>query len=99
MYWLGRHTPPELHDDNRAAHASAAYTANLKLTGFSTSGDPALTTNLSNFSGLAAGNGDTFTASLNTANHTATGTKTLSFRFNWPIIAVCPARAATTAGA
>jgi hypothetical protein len=64
--------------DNRAAHTSAAYTANLKLTGFSASGDPALTTNLSTFSGLAAGNGETFTASLNTANNTTTGTKTVT---------------------
>ena len=30
---------------NRAANTSAAYTANLKLTGFTASGDPALTTN------------------------------------------------------
>ena len=41
--------------DNRAAHTSAAYTANLKLTGFSTSGDPALTTNLLDFQRLGGG--------------------------------------------
>ena len=40
---------------NRAANTAAAYTANLKLTRLHDSGDPALTTNLSTFSGLAAG--------------------------------------------
>jgi hypothetical protein len=39
----------------------------------------ALSTNLSTFNGLAAaGNGNTFTASLNTANYTASGTNTVT---------------------
>jgi uncharacterized repeat protein (TIGR03803 family) len=58
---------------NLAANTSAAYTANLKLTGFTSRGDAAFSTNLSTFNGLAAGNGNTFTASLNTANYTTTG--------------------------
>ena len=58
---------------NRAANTSAAYTANLKLTGSTANGDTALTTNLSTFNGLAAGSGTTCTASLNTSNYTTTG--------------------------
>ncbi len=66
---------------NLAANTSAAYTANLKLTGFSNSGDPALSTNLSTFNGLTANsgsNGNTFTASLNTSNYTTTGINTVT---------------------
>jgi uncharacterized repeat protein (TIGR03803 family) len=63
---------------NRAANTSAAYTANLKLTNFSTSGDSALTTNLSTFNALAAGSGTTCTASLNTSNYTTTGVTTIT---------------------
>jgi len=63
---------------NLAANTSAAYTANLKLTGFSTGGDPAFSTNLSVFNGLAAGNGNTFTASLNTSKYTTTGINTVT---------------------
>ncbi len=63
---------------NLAANTSAAYTANLKLTGFATGGDPALSTNLSTFNGLSAGNGNTFTASLNTSNYTTTGINTVT---------------------
>ncbi len=63
---------------NRAANTSAAYTANLKLTGFSTRGDAALTTNLSTFGGLSAGGSNTFTASLNTANYTTSGLTTIT---------------------
>ena len=41
---------------NLAANTSAAYTANLKLTtGFTTTGDGAMSTNLSTFNGLQAG--------------------------------------------
>ena len=64
---------------NRAANTSAANTAHLKLTGFTPpSGDSALTTNLANFNGLAAGSGTTCTVTLNTSNYTTTGTKTIS---------------------
>jgi uncharacterized repeat protein (TIGR03803 family) len=71
---------------NLAANTSAAYTANLKLTGFATSGDPAFQTNLAPFGGLTAGyppagggsNGNPFTASLNTANYTTTGINTVT---------------------
>ena len=63
---------------NRAANASAAYTANLKLTGSTASGDAALNTTLSNFKGLAAGKGNTYTASLNTSGYTTTGIKTIT---------------------
>ena len=64
---------------NCAANTSAAYTANLKLTGFTASGDAALTTTLPpTFNGLTAGNGNTYTASLNTANYTTSGSKTVS---------------------
>ena len=60
---------------NVAQNTSAAYTSNLKLTSFSATGDPALTTNLSTFNGLTAAsgsNGMTYSASLNTANYTTT---------------------------
>ena len=64
---------------NLAANTTAAYTANLQLTGFSTSGDTALTTNLSAFRNLAASSsGNTFTASLDTSSYTLTGTKTIT---------------------
>jgi uncharacterized protein YjbI with pentapeptide repeats len=64
---------------NRAANTLAAYTANLKLTtGFTATGDPALSTNLSTFGGLAAGSGNTFTTSLNTGNYTTTGINTVT---------------------
>ena len=64
---------------NRAAKTSVAYTANLKLTpGFTTTGDGALTTNLSTFNGLTPTNGTTCTASLNTSNYTTTGITTIT---------------------
>ena len=63
---------------NRAANTTAAYTANLKLTGSTATGDAALTTNLSTFSGLTADNGNTYTASLNTSNYTTTGSGMVS---------------------
>ena len=63
---------------NLAANTSAAYTANMKLTGFTATGDSALATNLSTFNGLTAGNGNTFTTSLNTANYTTTGINTVT---------------------
>ena len=63
---------------NLAANTSAAYTANMKLTGSTTSGDPAMMTNLSTFNGLTPGNGNTFTASLNTSNYTTSGTSTIT---------------------
>ena len=63
---------------NRAADTSAAYTANLKLTGFAATGDSALTTTLSPFGGMAAGGYVTYTASLNTSNYTTTGITTIT---------------------
>ena len=70
---------PEFHDLQSGGEHVGGYTANLKLTGFAASGDPALTTNLSTFNGLTAGNGNvTFTASLNTSNYTTTGIKTIT---------------------
>ena len=63
---------------NQAPNTSAAYTANLRLTGFAASGDAALSTNLSTFNGLAAGIGTTCTASLNTGNYTTTGVNVIS---------------------
>jgi len=65
---------------NLAPNTSAGYTANLKLTtGFTTTGDGAMTTNLAPFNGLqAATNGNTFTASLNTSNYTTTGITTVT---------------------
>jgi autotransporter-associated beta strand protein len=66
---------------NLAANTSGAYTANLKLTGFTPSGDPALQTNLAPFGGLTANNGsngNTFTASLNTSDYTTTGINTVT---------------------
>ena len=62
---------------NLAANTTAALTANLKLTGFSADGDPALSTNLAPFNGLTAAsgsNGETFTATLNTGSFTTSGT-------------------------
>ncbi len=61
---------------NLAVNTTPAYTANLMLTGFTATGDAALTTSLSPFNGLTAGNGNTYTASLNTANYTTTGSNT-----------------------
>ena len=63
---------------NRAANTTAALTANMKLTGSTTSGDPAFTTNVSAFGALAAGSGSTCTASLNTSNYSTSGTATVS---------------------
>ena len=58
---------------NRAVNTTALFTSNLKLTGFASSGDAALTTTLSPFGGLAPGGFITYTASLNTANYSTTG--------------------------
>ena len=63
---------------NRAANTTAAYTANLKLTGSTASGDASLNAAVSPFGGLSAGGYVTYTASLNTSNYTTTGTKTVS---------------------
>ena len=63
---------------NRAANTSADYTANLKLLGFSATGDTAFGTNLSAFSNLAAGQRRSFTASLNTSKYTTSGNKTIT---------------------
>ena len=63
---------------NRAANTTAAYTANLKLTGSTASGDVALNAAVSPFGGLSAGGYVTYAASLNTGNYTTTGTKTVS---------------------
>jgi hypothetical protein len=65
---------------NLAANTSAAYTAKMQLTGFSTSGNTAFQTNLANFNGLTAvggSNGNTFTAALNTGSY-MTGSGTIS---------------------
>jgi autotransporter-associated beta strand protein len=63
---------------NRAANTTAANTANLQLAGFTASGDVALSTNLSTFGGLAAGGGNTYTASLDTSSYTTTGSKIIT---------------------
>ncbi len=63
---------------NVAANTTAEYTANLKLTGSTASGDGALTTNLSTFNGLAAGSGTACTASLDTSKYTTMGIKTIT---------------------
>ena len=63
---------------NLAANTTAAYTANMKLTGFTATGDAALTTNLSTFNGLTASKGNTYVASLNTSNYTTTGSTTVN---------------------
>ena len=63
---------------NRAANTTAAYTANMKLTGYNATGDAALSTNLAVFNGLAPGGGNTFTASFDTSHYTTTGTKTIT---------------------
>jgi hypothetical protein len=60
---------------------AADYTTPLKLTGFTSMGDAAFSNNLGTFGGLAASNsniGNTFTASLNTANYTTSGTSTIA---------------------
>ena len=62
---------------NQAANTSAAFTANLKLTGYSATGDAAFGTNLLAFNNLAAGNGNTYTATMDTSNYTTTGAKTI----------------------
>lgn len=43
-------------------------TTDLKLTGFGSSGDAAISTNLATFNGLAAGNGNTYTANVDTSS-------------------------------
>ena len=58
---------------NLAANTSAAYTANMELTGFTTSGDPALDHESLDLQRARGGHGNTFTASLNTSNYTTTG--------------------------
>ena len=63
---------------NRAVNTSAADTANLRLTGFTATGDAALTTTLSPFGGLSAAGGYvTYYAALDTNNYTTTGAKTV----------------------
>jgi fibronectin-binding autotransporter adhesin len=63
---------------NLAANASAFYTSSLKLTGFTSSGDAALSTTLLPFGGLAAGGFVAYSAALNTANYTTTGINTIT---------------------
>ena len=67
---------------NLAANTSPGYTANLKLTGFTPSGNTAFQTNLATFGGLPAAsgsNGNTFTAALNTSSYmTGSGTITIA---------------------
>jgi fibronectin-binding autotransporter adhesin len=63
---------------NLAANTSAFYTSSLKLTGFTSSGDAALSTTLLPFAGLAAGGFVTYTTALNTANYTTTGINTIT---------------------
>jgi len=61
---------------NRAANTAAAYTANLKLTGFTPSSNAAFQTSLATFNGLTAitgSNGNAYSASLNTSNYTNGG--------------------------
>ena len=62
---------------NRAVNTSAAYTAILKLTGFTATGDAALTTTLSPFGGMSAGGYVTYSAALSTSNY-STGTMIVS---------------------
>ena len=63
---------------NLAAHTTAAYTANMKLTGFTTSGNTAVTTNLTTFNGLTASSaGNSYTVGLN-ANNYSIGSGTIS---------------------
>ena len=82
---------------NRAANTTADQTASMKLTGFSAAGDAAFGASLSTFSGLAAGSGTTYTASLDASNYTATGSKTLSMSASQLVDdSVLPVRAATT---
>ena len=63
---------------NRIANTTADQTVSMMLTGFSVAGDAALNANLSTFSGLTAGNGVTYTASIDTSDYTSTGSKTLT---------------------
>ena len=63
---------------NRAANTTAAWTANLKLTGYTATGDGALSANLSAFRNLAAGDGRSYTATIDTSQITTTGEKTFS---------------------
>jgi hypothetical protein len=63
---------------NRAANTTAANTANLKLTGFTVSGDPSLTTTVFPFGGMSAGGYVTYPASLNASNYTTSGVTTLT---------------------
>ena len=64
---------------NRAANTSAAYTANMKLTGFTTTRRYGIDHEPLDLQRTwSAGNGNTYTASLNTSNYTTTGTKTIT---------------------
>ena len=63
---------------NLAANTTPALTANFKLTGFSTSGDNLLSTNLAAFGNLSAGSGNTFSATIDTSHMTTTGLNTVT---------------------
>jgi fibronectin-binding autotransporter adhesin len=63
---------------NRAANTSAADTANLKLTGYTSAGDAAITPFVPTFNGLAAGGGIEGFVSMNTSGPTTSGTKTIT---------------------
>jgi hypothetical protein len=63
---------------NQAANTTAALTSNLKLTGFTASGDNVLGTNLAAFGNLSAGGGNTFSATIDTSRLTTTGLNTLT---------------------
>jgi hypothetical protein len=63
---------------NVAANTTPALTSNLKLTGFSASGDNVLGTNLAAFGNLSAGSGNTFSATIDTSHMTTTGLNTVT---------------------
>ncbi len=63
---------------NVAANTTAELTSNLRLTGFSAAGDDVLDTNLTAFGNLAPGDGNSFTATIDTSRATTTGQKTVA---------------------
>jgi hypothetical protein len=71
-------TPQSFTVYNVAANTTPALTSNLKLTGYSTSGESVLGTNLSVFANLSAGSGNTFSATIDTSRMTTTGLNTVT---------------------
>ncbi len=63
---------------NSAANTTPALTSNLKLTGYSSSGDSVLGTSLSIFANLSAGNGKSFSATIDTSRMSNSGLNTLT---------------------